>query len=517
MLQYIGLVGFLFLFNIGCVSAQQLSFDIDPEHTVQEIANIGAAGCWFSEDIGRYWKAERKERIAELLFSQEVDKTGNPKGIGLSAWRFNIGGGTAEQGEASGIEKKHMRVEGFLSDDGGYDWSKQKGYRWFLRKAKDYGVKDLIAFSNTPPVQFTKNGLGFKLEKDYTTNLRKDKVGDYATFLTEVVKHFQEEGIPFSYISPINEPQWDWSGEMGKMKQEGSPWQNEDIYQVASALDSTLSAEDLDTKILLTEAAMLTYLYGGKGSANRQISAFFDADSPYYLGKKKHVPQTIAGHSYFTDDGDSTIVAVRKQVKEEAQRHGIQYWQSEYSMLGDGYREGKSGKIPAMDCALFLAKIIHHDFVVGNATAWQLWNAYEPGSASVDTRYYLIALDENFNNSEGDFQETKNLWALGHFSRFVRPGMSRVETSTDAEHYAAQDVMLSAYLDEQGEMVFVLINYSQESRRVKLNVKGNKEAKKLTHYITSAKPNDNMRYQQLGSLDDLVLPPRSIHTITASF
>jgi hypothetical protein len=43
----------------------------------------------------------RWERIADLLFSREIDSQGRPKGIRLSIWRFNIGAGTAEHGEAS--------------------------------------------------------------------------------------------------------------------------------------------------------------------------------------------------------------------------------------------------------------------------------------------------------------------------------------------------------------------------------------------------------------------------------
>jgi len=50
-----------------------------------------------------------------LLFSREVDDKGNSQGIGLSMWRFNLGGGSEEQGDASGIvsDKKERRVDCF--------------------------------------------------------------------------------------------------------------------------------------------------------------------------------------------------------------------------------------------------------------------------------------------------------------------------------------------------------------------------------------------------------------------
>jgi O-glycosyl hydrolase len=191
--------------------ANKLVISIDAKNTKQTIHNFGASGCWFSEGIGKYWPVAKRERMAELLFSKEKAADGSFKGIGLSAWRFNIGGGTAEQGDSSGIKDFRKRVESFLAPDGTYDWNKQTGYQWFLRKAKDYGVENLIAFSNTPPVQFTQNGLGFKTVKDYKGNLKPDKYNDYADFLTEVIKHFDQQGLHFNYISPVNEPQWDWS------------------------------------------------------------------------------------------------------------------------------------------------------------------------------------------------------------------------------------------------------------------------------------------------------------------
>ena len=76
---------------------------IDFNKTAQTIHNIGASGCWFSEGIGKDWPVAKREKIAQLLFSKKLDKAGNPEGIGLSAWRFNIGAGTAEQGDSAAL------------------------------------------------------------------------------------------------------------------------------------------------------------------------------------------------------------------------------------------------------------------------------------------------------------------------------------------------------------------------------------------------------------------------------
>ncbi|GEO06552.1 xylanase [Adhaeribacter aerolatus] len=494
-----------------------LLITVDLKKKAQTINNFGAAGCWYAEGIGKHWPAEKKERIAELLFSREVDAQGNPKGIGLSAWRFNIGGGTAEQGDSSGIRDVNRRVEGFLNNDGSYNWNKQPGQTWFLQKAKQYGVENLIAFANTPPVQYTQNGLGFKTTKDYRSNLQPDKYEAYTNFLAEVLRHYEGKGLGFKYISPVNEPQWDWTGKFGEAKQEGTPWQNPEIARVVRALDNSLTTKKLATQIILPEAAKLTYLYGEKAPAARQTQQFFGKGSPSHLGNLKHVPPLVVGHSYFTDEGDSAIVAVRQQVADTARHYGVRFWQSEYSMLADGFREGTKARRTAMDCGLFLAKLIHQDLTVANAAAWQFWNAFEPGRAEFDTRYYLIALQPNATHTDGNYQQTKNLWALGHYSLFIRPGMHRLNINRSDKLNpvaAAQKVMVSAYTGQKGELVVVAINYEPEARNLQLAAKGMNKGTTYQRYVTTASPDDNLKRYPGGKLNQAIsLPPRSITTL----
>jgi hypothetical protein len=87
-----------------------------------------------------------------------VNSNGNPEGIGLSRWRFNIGAGIAEQGNTSNIDLPERRVECFINQDSTYNWNKQTGQQWFLNQAKTYGVEQLVGFVNSPPRFYTKNG-----------------------------------------------------------------------------------------------------------------------------------------------------------------------------------------------------------------------------------------------------------------------------------------------------------------------------------------------------------------------
>jgi O-glycosyl hydrolase len=507
-----------------------LEFTIYVDKPVQQIRNIGASGCWFSEEIGKTWPLTKKNRIAELLFSKQSDKNGQPKGIGLSAFRFNIGAGTTEQGDSSGIKEPAHRVECFLAPGGTYDWTKQPGYTWMLQQAKNYGVENLIAFVNSPPVQFTKDGLGYKLLKDGLSNLKEDKYNAYGDFLASVIAHYDHLNLHFNYISPVNEPQWDWTGKFGEAKQEGSPWQNNEIYDVVKAVDKSLSQQKLNTKILITEAGMLDHLYNKSVKNSRQIAAFWDINSPFYIGGLAHTTKYVEGHGYFTENGDSYMIKTRRSLKDTLQHYGpgLEYWQSEYSMLGNGYLEKDTGSRSAIDCALFLAKVIHHDFAVGNATAWHFWDSYEPGEADHNTRYYLIAMNRNRQTDTAHlYTVTKNLWALGHYSLFVRPGMSRIETDRNdgaSDEDAAQQVMIIAFKTENGSTLVVnIINYTKADKAVRLILNGHNNFKSLhlvKHYVTSAKLGDDMKpYPVQNTKPDhssVQLPARSINTFIFS-
>ena len=219
----------------------------------QTIRHFGASDAWSMQTIGLWPDTAAQTQIADWLFSLDTIPAattpavstagtipGQPRGIGLSLWRFNLGAGSAEQGRESQINRS-TRTECFLQPDGTYDWTRQQGQRRFLQLAKERGVPHFLAFLNSPPVYFTQNGLATNTGRDGTLNLRPDCYDRFAQFMATALRGLEEhDGIHFDYICPVNEPDghWNWQGP----KQEGSPATNREIARLAKSLNSQITA-----------------------------------------------------------------------------------------------------------------------------------------------------------------------------------------------------------------------------------------------------------------------------------
>lgn len=483
---------------------------------------FGASDAWRCQMVGKFWPEEKRNQIAEWLFSQEVDEFGNPKGIGLSLWRFYLGSGSAEQGLDSNIADEWRRAECFQSPDGSYDWSKQEGQRWFLNAAKSRGVEKFLAFSLCPPVQMSANGKAFA-SKAKKMNIKEGMMPDYADFLVECIDNLQKnEGITFNYLSPVNEPQWDWN----TPGQEGTPVTNDEISQFVKLLSSKLSQRNLQTTVALGEAASIQYLYEDHNSENfdNQIDEFWNPSSPLSVASLPNVEHLISGHSYWTVYPYSSLVDCRQELAEKlAQYPGLKYWQTEYSILeAPGESEIPNGngnkRDLGMSTALFVARIIHNDLVTANTSCWSWWTAL----TRADYKDGLIYLDDGTNNGamtpadyckyDGYARDSKLMWAYGNYSFFIRPGMKRVEVITENPDPVSEatDVMISAFKDEASKKIFiVVVNTGNITRTYNLDGLNIKD-QKLIPYTTSEA--SNLARGNEVNISEIPVQARSITT-----
>ena len=507
----------------GAEPLPNVSMTIDTSVSYQTIRDFGASDCWTTEFISDYFSETEKAKGAKWLFSQQMDGNGNPEGIGLSCWRVNIGAGSATQGADSNIEEETHRTECFLNQDGSYDWTRQDGQQWFMRQAKEYGVEHFLLFSNSPPIYYTKNGKANANNQNISCNLKTTCFDDFAEFLAIVAKHFVDEGFDVTYIDPVNEPQHDW-----KNGQEGSPWENSDITKLAKYLDKSIASRGLDTKILIPEAGSLACLYAGTSArGNKQIEAFWKRGTSTFIGNLASLAPVVAGHSYWTVGSDEILRDVRVKARKEAEKYGLEVMQTEWSMLDDA--PSTSIGFPAnyadaskMSIALYMGKLIQCDLTIGNMSGWSYWTAFAQETWGHKNRFHLIRVNtigDTGEESYGDLKAggrltaDKNLWVLGNFSRFIRPGYKRIGLESSLQGEAEDGLLLaSAWLSpDENEVVTVMVNLGHGGRQVDLSMVSGK-ASEVRTYVTDRSRNLQLD-TSLQDISKMMLPPRSVVTV----
>ena len=281
------------------------SIRLDSEY--QTIENFSASDCWSMQKLGT-WSLPNRNRVADLLFSQ----TG---GIGLSCWRFNVGGGITDK-----INDSWRTAETFEIAEGKYDWTRQAPERWFLGAAKARGVPQFLAFVNSPPGRMTRTGITYGQRGTDTTNLKPGFQGQFARYLVDILEHFRAnpdktERIAFNYISPVNEPNVEWNG----LSQEGCRADNDDIKAVLRALDAELKKRKCPTQIAGIEVSGLPPLYSLAERMSKTYNAKYGNYVDEFLGDN-----SIAGllnHRLSYHDYGSDLV--KGQLIENRQRFPI--------------------------------------------------------------------------------------------------------------------------------------------------------------------------------------------------
>jgi len=439
----------------------------------QTMDNFGANDAWSMQKVGA-WSEANKNHIADLLFATNT-------GIGLSCWRFNLGAGI----NTNTIRNPWRTVETFAVAEGKYDWNRQANERWFLRAAKAHGVRQFLATVYSPPRWLTRNGLSnLGADTHSTTNLKPGAEDQFAAYITDILVHFRDnpderERIEFDYVLPFNEPQWDW-----QYGQEGNRAGNADLKRTWLALVKRLKQTGLKTKILGPESGNIPDMYLLDPGPREK----WRADYGNYLHLICDDPEVSDGfvgilsyHSYWSDRVPDQLVPHRRELGRALSHYPAwKIWQTEYCIM-------ESGRDLTMDSALRMARIVHCDLTLVSASAWLWWNAI----ANDDYKSGLIYTDYHDPGDAETVCESKLLWALGNYSRFIRPGMWRVEMA------GRQDVvglMASMFLGpEPGRAVIVFVNLAGHLQKVSLTMKG-AEAGTITDrlfvpYVTSAETN----------------------------
>lgn len=367
----------------------------------QTVAGFGASGAWWVNDLTNFSSSVQSE-VANLLFTTS--------GIGLSQYRYNIGGGGA------GVSVAARAPQSLLTSSGGYDWSNDPGGQYFLKAAASDGVPDLIGFVNSAPGRYTTNGENCGGEIDTADDAA------YGAYLATVVSHFASEGVDISQVSPMNEP----DDSFGSCGQEGMEVPASERAGVIDAVGSALSSSGLSTKVIADESSQTTQLL------SEAPTWLADGSAPGYTA-------AIAHHTY-DNPSDSTL----EQVGGLGDVNGKPVWASEICCQISGGGGYGAQYDPTIAGGLVLADYIYTDLSYADDSAFQWWTALSSGlgcdpdtSSSCATAVNsagwndgLIYYDPDYaGDGNQNIYMTKRFYVLGQYSRYVRPGAVRYGVS----------------------------------------------------------------------------------------
>ncbi|WP_164674741.1 glycoside hydrolase family 30 beta sandwich domain-containing protein [Flagellimonas maritima] len=340
-------------------------------------------------------------------------------------------------------------------------WSnpKFKANAWVANQAKNRGVNKIWASCWTAPAWMKTNN-----SKTDGGKLKTENFSDYAVFLSEYVKRMKNfENVDYYGISPQNEPGYKtWESmiwDYGKLKD-----------FIADDLTWRMNAAGLgSTKIFYPEE-----------------TRWGDIDNEKWKLTSSDIQNNvdiICGHSY----GPISF--------EDYSNYGKPIWHTEYWIEN----------LQEIDGAIKLGEYIHKYFVQANVETFHYWWMVTNHPSKLNG---LIRLDGSTN-----YTIYKTFYALGQFSKFIKPGWKRISVS-NASPYS--NIYISAYKNNNNSKVtIVAVNNSSQSQDVDINFNGFNSS--LTPYRTSGSENLDEK-SSIPSTSSMIvaLPKKSITTFTGS-
>ncbi len=531
--------------NINNIDTTGKATTIDKSTTYQEIEGFGASGAWWSPEVGTW---ENTKDIVRLLYS----KNG---GIGLNIYRYNLGAGSLNDSQ---LYNTGTRTDCFLNSDGTYDWTADAGARNTLKWANTFcpNVK-VELFSNSAPAFMTNNGKAYGNPvaegEDVTCNLPSSNFAAFADYVVKSAEHFIDEGYNVTEVSPINEPEWGWTGWYNgdgsiSCGQEGchfEPNDARDFYNNAMvpALEasSKLNGTDRDkVELAVWECAQLNHGWWWSRFLDANFSATVKQTVIGSITREvanentraiRRYVDTLDTHSYWAAASDrqqimSDISATKYSTikKIKCSEYCQMYNDGNSGVVGHTQAAGGSSNGMGIDYGLAMADIIYQDMTILNAVEWDWWTACGKG-VYTDSLVYIDS------NDHSNIQTAKRLWCLGNYSKFIQEGAKRIKVTTGSQFganlytkpeniYTWKDgdntgtdkynyLEESAYLNPDGSVAIVYINNSDTIEYTSLKDNGYSHFKT---YVTD--DTKNLELYQSGSTDDAVcIPARSCTTV----
>jgi glucuronoarabinoxylan endo-1,4-beta-xylanase len=436
----------------ACKSEEQhLDVTVSWDDTQQTIEGFGASSAFFGHTI--------TDEVADQLFDAK-------KGIGLTLLRIMIGlpDDTQSDGSEPTEDANPVATAPELTT---------------AQQAVTRGAKVWATAWTPPPIWKTtnnKNGSGDDFESN---TLKTENYQDYANYLADFVDLMAQENGPLMGLSPINEPDY------------VATWDNAQFTPdelakfIGENLGPTFKDRCPSVKIIAPDTASWP-------NVDSYLTRLLESANEY-------VP-IIATHPY--QNGNAPVVLDYKKPAE----NGKQFWETEWS------QENMNGDTPdpTMTSAIDMMKKLHDHMVISNMSAWNWWAIYispddlrGADEKKVRQNPALIQPDKNMDKS----YMFKRGYALGNWSKFVRPGFRR----TIATDHPTGGVLIEAYRDSS-HIALIAINTNAGTVTQNFNIDGGSFGT-LTPWVTS--PDDSLAAKSTIDAGDSFtydLPGKSVVT-----
>ncbi|MFP5115314.1 glycoside hydrolase [Bacillaceae bacterium C204] len=475
---------------------------LDPSYQQAPFNGWGTALVWFANITGG-WPDEVKNQLADALYGKD--------GLNFNIARYNIGGGDSPEttpymrlgGAVPGYWNRpaefgppNGNTEGWTEPNNWWDpnnpdhwnWNADGNQRWWLTAAKSRGADTFEAFSNSAPYFMTQSGYVSGNWNSNNDNLKPDQYTNFASYLTEVVNHLQQEtGIQFKTLSPVNEPNTNYWGAKGR--QEGSHWTPASQAKMIDEVKKQLTEKGLETVVSAMDET--------NPSTFRKDWDAYNTDTRNNIGQ-------LNVHTYGTGE--------RIGARDIAKAAGKRLWMSEVDLSVGG--QNHEDIMPG----LAISERIQADIQQLEPEAWVLWQAVEDEvnmrPENENGNWGLMQVDftaDDFSNFK--IYKNKKYYAVGNYSKFIRPGDKFINSNNKNT--------LAAINSKDDSAVIVYTNSSTESKAVDFDFSGFEtvnETATATPYTTSA--TDNLQKKEDIKVKDeklaAVVPAQSITTFVVS-
>jgi O-glycosyl hydrolase len=435
---------------------------INPAKQYQRIAGFGVSEGFGQAKTLMNAPASVQKQVLSLLYSPT-------RGAGLTILRNEISadkGFTIEPKAPSSPNGKPSYLTLAEVDQ-------DQGQLWFAKQIKaDYGVSDVFADAWSAPAFMKTNDSAISGGTVCGVPGASCKSGDwrqaYADYLVQYAKDYAAAGVSLTYVGPENE------GNL-RVPQDSmimSPAQTANFMVI---LGATLARSGLSTRAECCAAISWTYA--------QKYAAAIEADK-----QANTATALFTSHGYFAAP-DSPLKGWGKPVWEtEWAPFGFQPWDPAWD---DG----------SPSSGFTWAQNIYTGLTAANLDAFlYLWGASTSGLTGPNTG--LVEVKGNTVATSG------RLWALASYSRFIRPGAVRIETTT-----SDAGLEVSAFRNSDESIAVIVLNSAHSRQAATFSLRGLRAAH-VTPYLTDT--THQFSAQALitvrNSAFTATLPPRSLVT-----